>query len=113
MAARLPAHVEVAGLIRRTQSEGGFATVLQKGEREAGTILVILCHNGTAARAYERMPLPDGSREWHCSRAQDTENKDEFDHYLTRRAGQDRDLWIIELDVAQGERLIGLPEPSR
>lgn len=109
MAARLPAHLEVAGLIRRTQSEGGFATVLQKGEREAGTILVVLCHNGTTARAYERMPQPDGSRKWHCSKNQDPESKEEFNHYIARRAEQDRDLWIIELDVAQGERLIGLP----
>lgn len=39
---RLPAHLEVAGLIRAVQAAGGFATVLNKGEREAGTILIVL-----------------------------------------------------------------------
>jgi hypothetical protein len=106
--ARLPAYLEVAALIRRTQAEGGFATVLQKGEREAGTIMIVLCESGTNSRIYERMPQPDGTRIWHVSRVQDPDNKEEFNHYITRRAAQDRDMWIIELDSAQGERLIGL-----
>ncbi|MBW8755039.1 MAG: DUF1491 family protein [Sphingomonadales bacterium] len=112
---RLPAHLEVAALIRRTQAEGGFATVLQKGEKEAGTILLVVCENDTNARAYERMPLADGSRNWSCAKAQNPdqnpESKEEFNLYIARRAEQDRDLWIIELDIAQGERLIGLPVP--
>jgi hypothetical protein len=108
---RLPAHLEVAALIRRTQAAGGFATVLQKGEREAGTLLLVLCENDTNARAYERMPQADGSRVWSKSRTQVPENKREFSEYLTRRGEQDRDLWIIELDVADGERLIGLSTP--
>jgi len=112
MEQRLPAHLEAAALIRRTQAEGGFATVLQKGESEAGTILLVLCENDTNARIYERMPAPDGSRKWALSKVQHPENKQEFNDYLTRRGQQDRDLWIIELDIARGERLIGLPLPT-
>jgi hypothetical protein len=106
---RLPAHLEVSALIRLTQSEGGFATVLQKGEREAGTILVVLCKNGTMSRAYERMPDLDGSRKWHLVREEDPDKKEEFSSYISRRGDQDSDMWIVELDIAQGERLIGLP----
>jgi len=108
---RLPAHVEVAGLIRRTQSEGGFATVLRKGEADAGTLLVVLTQGGDKARAYERMPLPDGSRGWNCSRVQDPDNRMEFEEWLDRRKRQDSDLWLLELDLAGGERLLGL-EPK-
>lgn len=110
MELRLPAHIEAAALIRRTQAEGGFATVLQRGENEAGTILLVLCENGTNARVYERMPDADGTRNWHCSKVEDAENKRELSEYVTRRRSQDRDLWIIELDIAQPERLIGLPK---
>ena len=39
----------------------------------------------------------------------DSLNKQEFSDYLVRRGRQDDDLWIVELDIAQGERLIGLP----
>jgi hypothetical protein len=105
---RLPAHVEISGLIRAVGTAGGFATVIEKGERDAGTILVICCENGTNARLYERMPQLDGSREWTLSRLQDAENPREFSEYYLRRKRQDADLWVIELDIADGERFIGL-----
>ncbi|AKH43323.1 hypothetical protein FHS61_000975 [Altererythrobacter atlanticus] len=103
---RLPAHLEVGGLIRTVQAAGGFATVIKKGERDAGTLLIICCENGTNARAYERMPQPDGTRKWSLSRSQDTENPDEFWDYCSRRHAQDPDLWVVELDIANGERFI-------
>lgn len=106
--ARLPAHLEVSGLIRATQAAGGFATVLHKGEREAGTILVVLTENGANSRVYERMPQADGSRVWTCSRRQESPDFGDFDAYLARRRDQDPDLWMVELDIANGERLIGL-----
>ena len=103
---RLPAHLEIAALIRRTQAEGGFAAVLHKGEHDAGTLLLILVENGTNAKCYERMPAPDGSRSWHCSRQQDPADKQAFEQFIAGRIAQDRDLWVVELDVANPERLI-------
>lgn len=104
---RLPAHLEVAALIRSAQGQGGFAAVLRKGERDAGTILVVALRNGANPRLFERMPSIDGTRRWIESRAQNPENKAEFDDYLVRRTAQDGDLWLIELDVSNPERLIG------
>ena len=112
MDARLPAHLEVAGLIRAVEAAGGFSMVVNKGERDAGAIMVVILEKGGDSRAYERMPQLDGTRAWHCVKREDTENKGEFSDYLTRRASQDRDLWIVELDVAQGERFIGLVKDS-
>ena len=104
---RLPAHLEVAGLMRRVAAEGGFATVIAKGERDAGTILLVLRDSRTNTRLFEKMPHPDGTRPWTLNRVQDDANKQEFEDYLTRRAGQDSDLWIVELDVPNPERFIG------
>lgn len=112
MDARLPAHLEVGALIRSVDAAGGFATVLKKGERDAGTIIIVLTKNGDNACAYERMPQLDGSRQWCCAHRQDTENKSEFSEYLDRRGAQDPDLWIVELDIAQGKRFIGLDDES-
>ncbi|MBV1917442.1 MAG: DUF1491 family protein, partial [Sphingomonadaceae bacterium] len=39
-------------------------------------------------------------------------NKEEFEGYLQRRQNQDPDLWILELDIAHGERFIGLSSES-
>jgi hypothetical protein len=106
---RLPAHLEASGLIRAVQAAGGFAMVIAKGERDAGTLMIICCENGTNLRAYERMPQLDGSRTWALSRQQDTDNPSEFSEFIAKRKRQDSDLWILELDIANAERFIGLP----
>ena len=107
--ARIPAHLEVTGLIRAVNAAGGFATVIAKGERDAGTLLVVCCGSDRLAAAYERMPQPDGTREWTLSRQQAPENKQEFWDYCDRRRNQDGDLWIVELDIPDAERFIALP----
>ena len=109
METRLPAHIEVASLLRAVEAAGGFATVIVKGERDAGTLLVTCCESGRNCRAYERMPRPDGTRGWTLAKAQDAENPMEFNEYLERRKRQDGDLWIVELDIPDAERFIDSP----
>ncbi len=67
MDARLPAHVEVSGLIRAVEGAGGFGMVLQKGEKDAGTLLVLTTQSGGNTRLWERMPQLDGSRAFVCT----------------------------------------------
>ena len=111
MDARLPAHVEVSGLIRAVESAGGFAMVLQKGERDAGTILVLSTQNGRNTRLWERMPQLDGSRKFSCTREQDDENPREIDEYVGKRRRSDPDCWVIELDIENAERFVA-PAPG-
>ncbi|HAV81147.1 MAG TPA: DUF1491 domain-containing protein [Erythrobacter sp.] len=111
MDARLPAHVEVSGLIRAVESAGGFAMVLQKGERDAGTILVLTTQNGRNTRLWERMPQLDGSRKFSCTREQDDENPREIDEYMGKRRRSDPDCWVIELDIENAERFVA-PGPG-
>lgn len=108
MDARLPAHLEVSALRRQVEAAGGFATVLHKGERDAGTILVVCAHSDSPRALFERLPDPAGERRWHPVVIENIEQNKEFDNYLERRRAQDPDLWIIELDIAYGERFIGL-----
>jgi hypothetical protein len=98
--------VEAMAVIRAVQAAGGFATVLHRGEPDAGSLLIVLTQNDVNSRLYERMPSLSGGREWVCARQQDAENPHEFGEYLDRRSRQDPDLWIIELDIAHGERFI-------
>ncbi|MBC7160295.1 MAG: DUF1491 family protein [Porphyrobacter sp.] len=106
MSDRLPAHLEVSALIRAVDQAGGFATVIAKGERDAGTILLVCSDRGGPARALERMPRPDGTSGWEIARQQDMDDPAAFWDYLKRRQAQDRDLWIVELDIADPERFI-------
>ncbi|WP_338446817.1 DUF1491 family protein [Pelagerythrobacter marensis] len=108
---RLPAHLEAGAILRLAEAQGGFGTVIEKGERDAGTILIVTIFRGEPSRLYERMPQRDGTRPFRLSREQDVENNTEFSEYLARRKRQDPDIWIIEADVADSERFIAsLPQ---
>lgn len=108
MSERLPAHLEVASLIRLVESQGGGAMVLAKGERDAGTVLIVTMCRGQDAQLFERMPQLDGTRPFIATKSQDTEKPYEFSEYLDRRRSQDPDIWILEVDIADAERFIAL-----
>lgn len=103
---RLPAHLEVSDLIRAVEVQGGFATVLAKGDRDAGVVLLLTIERGKPARLWERMPNLDGSRAYHNVRQQKSENDTEFFEYLDRLTRQDADAWLVELDIPEAERFI-------
>ena len=103
---RLPAHLEVAGLLKLAQATGGFGTVLQKGERDAGSIVILTMHCGKNARMWERMPSMDGSRTFTSTRVQDPEKTRDFDDYPARRQRQAPDAWFVELDGPDVVRLV-------
>jgi len=106
MDGRLPAHLEAAAILRLAESLGGFGTVIEKGERDSGTILLVTMFRGKAARLYERMPQLDGTRAFVLAREQATDNPTEFSDYLARRKRQDSDIWILEADIADPERFV-------
>lgn len=93
--------------MRAVQSAGGFAMVIAKGEPDAGTLMVLTTHKGLNYKAFERMPSTNGGREWALSKVEDPQDSNSFTEWLGRRRHQDPDLWIVELDIAQGERFIG------
>ncbi len=106
--ARLPTHIEVSGLLRRVNAAGGFAVVMSKGEADSGTIMVVTSYNGKNFQAFERMPQANGERQWERVRACEDGRSEQWRDWLARRESQDSDLWIIELDVPEAERFIGL-----
>lgn len=105
---RLPAHLEAASILRLAESFGGFATVLAKGERDAGTILIAILCRGGPAQLYERMPGLDGSRRFVATKSQDPDNPTEFTDYLERRRRQDPDIWILEVDIDEVARFTAI-----
>jgi len=100
--ARLSSQVLVSSLLRRAQAEGGFGVVLAKGDATAGAVMVVLAERGTRTALLERLLQPDGSYAWQATGRAETE--EEFQALVARRRRSDPDLWIVELDVADGER---------
>jgi len=106
MSQRLPAHLEAGAIMQLARAEGGFATVLAKGEHDAGTILIVTLCRGKAGILHERMPQLDGSRKFIAAKRENPDNTHEFSEYLARRRAQDRDMWLIEVDIADRERFV-------
>ncbi|MEO1046557.1 MAG: DUF1491 family protein [Pseudomonadota bacterium] len=105
---RLATHVRVRALRQSVEAEGGFAMVLKKGDPVSGTLLVQQLKNGRNPALFEQMPGFDGPGEWLEIRQENPDNIQEYKDYLARRMDRDRDLWLVELDIADAERLVVL-----
>ena len=104
MAERLTSDMLVGALRRRTEAAGGFATIIAKGDPHSGTIMLHCTHNGTDFGLFERIPdYAGGYRLEKCGPDSPAFAK-EIREYVDRRRRSDPDLWLIELDIADGER---------
>lgn len=109
MTPRLKSGIWVSALLRRAQGGGAFATVLRKGDEQAGITLIII-RNGESLSLYAPERDFSGKRLWWCS---DMADQTELDSRLNRRVDEDPDIWIIEIETtADPETLIGEPVRS-
>ncbi|HEX2764573.1 MAG TPA: DUF1491 family protein [Allosphingosinicella sp.] len=100
---RLAASVLASGLLRRAESQGGFGTVLAKGDVTAGSIVLILVERGANPRILERILGSGGDYAWAESPFLSVSDK-EVPAFIARRRRFDPDLWVLELDVPDAER---------
>ena len=105
---RLASHILVSAFVRLANAQGDFATVIKKGDPVSGSLLLIGQIRGEKPMLFERMNGLDGVSSWQPIYANIQETVEKMPDYLTRRKARDPDLWIVELDVADGERLNGL-----
>ena len=106
MTERLPSHVEAASLIRRAQSEGGFAAVLRKGDPDRGAITLIVRERGELRGFLERELGRDFTYNWSFKRLDAPSEGDSVADLVARKERFDPDSWLIELDIADPERFI-------
>ena len=104
MSARLPSGILVSALLRRVNDAGGIATMLARGDSQAGAILVLTLDHGAPPRLLERGIGPDGKTALMPAGPGDGAAADEIAAYWHRRRERDPDLWVIELDIAGAER---------
>lgn len=103
---RVATHVEVAGILRRAAADGDFATVLKSGDRERGSLLLIVTSRGRHVAVLERVLGLDGGYRWQRSGPKESAGSLEIAEFLGKRARFDEDLWAVELDIAAPERFI-------
>lgn len=100
---RLTSEFWVAALTRRVFSAGDFATVLNKGATEAGTVHILVRDRlGNVslykpapqtsyddAKPQDRLFSPAGEMDW-----------DAVEKWLEKERRFDPDIWVIELELA-------------
>ncbi|HWE47004.1 MAG TPA: DUF1491 family protein [Caulobacteraceae bacterium] len=92
-------------LIRRAELAGAFATVARKGDTRAGTVLVkTLNRRSGEARLYAEALRGEGERVWMQPVPSQTEA--DLDAYVQRQVRIDPDLWLIEIEDAEGRHFL-------
>lgn len=103
---RLKSRFLVDLLLRRTESAGGFAAVLAKGDENSGIILVQCTERGQPGPLLERRFSADGTWMWEAVGPVDSKDSEPRKNYQDRRRKADPDLWLIELDIADAPQLV-------
>jgi hypothetical protein len=106
LSGRLPAKLEITGLARRIEAEGGFATILRRGDPDGGALLLLISRRGAHVACLERIVAPSGGYEWRSTGPADSADPQEVASFLAKRVQFDPDLWAMELDIADPERFI-------
>jgi hypothetical protein len=81
-------------------------TVLRRGDRERGSLVLLISTRGKHFACLERMPTIDGDYRWSVTGPDESAGSPEIADFLARRARFDADLWAVELDIAEPERFI-------
>ena len=105
MRARLSTGLLVTAMIRRIEAAGGHAMVLEKGDATAGAILLVIADRGQILRMLERVMGPEGNYRWSPTGPAALEESQVLSDYIGRRRRNDPDLWVVELDSPDAERI--------
>lgn len=100
----------VSALIRRAQLGGAFAGVVRKGDLDAGAVLVKVASLDGRARLYAPARNGAGERIWlDLSAGSLGDEERAVDAYARKRAENDPDIWVIEIEDRQGRHFLEEP----
>ncbi len=102
MSERLSSHIEAGGLLRKAEADGGFAAILHRGDRERGSLIVLVAEKSHPHSMVERRLDDDFTYRWTVVEAA----KVDWPNLVRDRARIDPDCWLIELDIPDAERFI-------
>ncbi len=106
MAERLPAHLEASGFLRRAEADGGFGTILKRGDTDRGALILQLTRRGEHAGFLERALGADGNYGWRLVGPTAGADPASLADWSQKRIRFDEDLWLIELDIPDPQRFV-------
>ncbi|NCO03082.1 MAG: DUF1491 family protein [Alphaproteobacteria bacterium] len=101
-APRTPTHIWVEGKIRELSSQGIGVYVVQKGERNDGTVLLKMTDTKGQAKLHVQQRNLEGMLAWvNVFQGDDVIDEKRADEYIARSKSRDPDQWIIEIEHPQ------------
>ncbi len=105
---RLSSDIWVYALLRRVQLAGSFATVARKGDARGGAVLVKTINRRTGQTLlWSEAVAGDGGEVWMRPLASEAEA--DVDAHIARAARIDPDVWVVEIEDAEGRRFLTEP----
>ena len=99
---RLPTELWVTAGLRRCNNEGVPATVVRKGEKQSGTVILKITQLDKNFKIFTHGRDIAGKLTWYPALDDKNVEESEADSYLARSANLDPDVWIIEIEHRDG-----------
>lgn len=111
---RLRTEIRISAHLRRAQSAGAFATVVRRGDPDAGAIAVKLFMGRGRARLFIQSRDLDGAFVWREPIEPPADEMVEagyqievkIDQWLTKEVSIDPDLWVVEIEDREGRAFL-------
>ncbi|MEO1329461.1 MAG: DUF1491 family protein [Pseudomonadota bacterium] len=114
MSARVTSEMWIAAMIRVVETEGASAQVARRGAAQSGAVAIKVIQPGPSprealSRALTGASFGDGRSGWMWLVGPDPAPEPEVDARLEKQARFDPDLWILEIEDAQGRHFLQDP----
>ena len=109
MTNRLKTEIRVQAWLRQFSSAGLMATVIRKGDADAGALFLMVNRFSGGCDVYSGVTTPSGQPGWMHATGPDSVTEKDADAYLSRQARYDPDLWILEVEDPKG--VFAMDEP--
>jgi hypothetical protein len=103
---RLPTRLWVSALLRRASVAGGVATVIRRGEPDAGAVLIILRRKISVSDVFGRL---SGLAGWRQLTQEAGLSDQDLAQFIEKQVKFDSDAWLIEIENCAVDTLLDEP----
>jgi len=99
---RLTAQIWVQAALRNCAAAAIMATVVRRGDGDAGTVLIKQNLLGNGFVVLAPMRASDGELGWIKGTGDAPVDETAADSYIARQINRDSDIWVIEIESREG-----------